>query len=189
MNTSELLVEYIILGSIAEIWVGLFLFAAVPSLQYISQQTIDNLTNASALLAVILLALTYVLGGVVNFLADILLASRFQKKYREDVFKKKGHNYRDARGVITQKASTETAGRLRVNNHIMRISRGNVINFLLLVIAALLNTPKNSALFITIGVLSFLFAIISFFQWKERYESNFDQMLRVYEAILRDKKS
>lgn len=189
MNTSQLLVEYIILGSIAEIWVGLLLFAAIPSLQFISQQAVDNLTKASALLAIMLIAFTYVLGGIVNFLADILLASRFQKKYREDIFIKKGLSYRDARGVITQKASSETAGRLQVNNHIMRISRGNVINFLFIVITALINIPKNPSVFIVISLLAFLLAILSFFQWKERYKSHFDQMLRVYEAILKDKKS
>jgi hypothetical protein len=184
MSTTDLLVEYLVIGSISDIWLLLAILAFSPvTPRFLSAMT-DSASKLSTLLVVPFLAFTYTLGGAVNFAASLLLKKTMQDRYRNAVFQKVGVSYYEARGLFFQEASEDVISRVRSQSHLIRLYRSSVLNFALLAIVCLFYVgayPISS----TIGATIFgLIAVSSFFNWRDRYESNFDQMVDVYEILL-----
>lgn len=186
MSTTSLLVEYLILGVIADIWLSLMLLQLYPSIRNNIQFYIDNISKVDTIFLIIFLAITYTLGGIVNYLSDIFF-NKPQKNYRDTIFEKKGYKYKDIRGIISHKASPDASVRFRFDGHLIRVFRGNALNFLVLAII-LISYFKDDFSIIYLIVLCFVFSIFSIFQWRKRYISNYDQLLGEYEAILAEQK-
>jgi hypothetical protein len=183
MSTTDLLVEYLVLGAIADVWLYLLLSFIFPHETSKALSSLLSMQNAMPMLAVIFLALTYTLGGMVNFLADWLFG-RMQKKYRSVLFMKEQTDYDSAIGFINQSAAPHMVGRLQYSGHIIRLARGNTLNFTFLSGVLLLFWGTFPARALTGALVSFFFAVLCFFQWKERYESTYNEMLAVYKVIL-----
>lgn len=179
MSTTELLVEYLILGSLADIWLFLTL-SLVLGVQPYWTQVRDLAEKLSPVIAVTFLSVTYTLGGLVHFLAQSLF-DRFQKKYRNKVFKQKvGQPYRKVRSLVYHYASSDMMARFRSDGHIIRISRGNILNFSLLAISLLLYINKHP-IQAGIGIgLSIIFAVLSYLQWVRRYKAYYRAVMDEY---------
>ena len=181
MNTTDLLVEYLIVGAVADIWLALLVLAVIPFNSTALPSIVDSADKLSALLVIPFLAITYVLGGVMNFVAPRLL--RAQKRFRDELFHKAGWNYNDARGLLFQKASPDAMSRFRSDGHIIRVARTSTLNFLCLA-AALLVHVRSYPLSVVIGfIVCILVSIASFFQWTARYKSNYTEMLEIYKVL------
>ena len=184
MSTTALFVEILIIGAISEIWIGLLFFGiASPNFPQISIWT-DFLNKSPSLLLVPYLSITYSLGWLINFLAERTMKPFFQRKFRDQLFKTINENYYNVRGLFFQKASTDIIQDLRFDRHIIRISRSNIINFLLIAIGLLFNSRQFSLRIIVFSCcLSVLFSIGSFFQWTTRYKSCYSKILDTYKII------
>lgn len=184
MATTALFVEIIIIGAVSEIWIFLLVYGFIsPSLSQISIW-IDYLNKTSTLLIVPFLAITYSLGWLTNFLSERIMKPFFQKKYRDQLFETINENYYNARGLFFQKASTDVVQDLRFDRHIIRISRSNIVNFILIPFGLIFNYKQFSLK--TIGFLccfSVLISLGSFFQWVTRYKSCYSKMLDTYKII------
>jgi len=134
------------------------------------------------LLLLPLLALTYVLGGIINTLATDLLKHP-QSLYRDRIFRDAGFRYSDARSQIYQQASPDMMARFRSDGHIIRVARGSALNFVCLGIVSLLYLNRYPYLAIAGAAVSAILAAISLRQWQLRYRSNYTEMLGVYKLV------
>src|SRR5512138_2410380 len=105
LATTSLFVEILVIGSIAEIWIALFLLSFVNISAALVSSAVILAEKFSTLLLLPLLALTYAIGWVINFLAERLFKPYFQTKFRDQVFKEVGVKYAEARSRVAQTAS------------------------------------------------------------------------------------
>jgi hypothetical protein len=183
LATTSLLVEILVIGSIAEIWIALFLLSFVDINAVLTSSVVTLAEKFSTLLLFPLLALTYAIGWVINFLAERLFKPYFQNKLRDQVFKGVGVKYTEARSLVVQNASDEVINEMEFDRHILRITRGSVLNFLMIALVLVLRLDESSPLVIAgIGV-SLIIAIVSFFQWLTRYKHSYSRILEAYKAI------
>jgi hypothetical protein len=183
LATTSLFVEILVIGSIAEIWIALFLLSLVDINTALSSSIVTLAEKFSTLLLFPLLALTYAIGWVVNFLAERLFKPYFQTTFRDQVFKGAGVKYTEARSIVVQNASEEVINETEFDRHILRIASGSVLNFLMIALVLLLRVDRNSPLVIAgIGV-SLVIAVASFFQWLTRYRHSYSRILDAYKAI------
>jgi len=190
MSTTDLLVEYLILGSLANVWLTFTVNSVIP----FSKQTVDDIANlidkTSVIAIIVFIAITYTVGGLINFIAN-RLGSRYQQGYRDRVFlEKAGIPYKgtkDAIGAreVLSRASPDVAQRFRSDGHIIRVSRGNALNFLCLgTVLTFYIQPYPFPAIIGVAV-SFLLAVLSFFWWRRTFRSNYEQMVDVYKGLLK----
>jgi hypothetical protein len=183
LATTSLLVEILVIGSIAEIWIALFLLSFVDINAVLTSSVVTLAEKFSTLLLFPLLALTYAIGWVINFLAERLFKPYFQNKLRDQVFKGVGVKYTEARSLVVQNASDEVINEMEFDRHILRITRGSVLNFVMIALVLVLRLDESSPLVIAgIGV-SLIIAIVSFFQWLTRYKHSYSRILEAYKAI------
>lgn len=176
-------VEILVIGSIAETWIILFLLSFVDINTALSSSSVTLAEKFSTLLLFPLLALTYAIGWVINFIAERLFKPYFQTKFRDQVFKGAGIKYTEARSIVVQNASEEVINEMEFDRHILRIARGSALNFLMIAVVLLLRLDGNSSLVIVCIGVSLAIAIVSFFQWLARYKHSYSRILDVYKAI------
>jgi hypothetical protein len=183
LATTSLFVEILVIGSIAEIWIALFLFSFVDINVVLVSSVVILAEKFSALLLFPYLALTYAIGWVINFLAERLFKPYFQTKYRDQVFKDAGIKYSEARSIVVQNASEKVINEIEFDKHILRVARGSVLNFVMIAVMLLLYIGRNPSLVIACIVVSLAIAGVSFFQWFTRYRHSYARILDAYRAI------
>jgi hypothetical protein len=182
MNTTDLLVEYLVLGAMADIWLFCLLFFLFPTEVSKLPQLVQSIDKIIPILAILFLALTYTIGGIVNFVADSLF-SPVHRRFRKKLFNKSGTEYDVATGFINQFAAPQTIARLQYHGHIIRLSRGNMLNFGFLSVVLLLSGNLQDSRFLIWFGISLLLSVLSFFQWRERFQSTYKEMLSAYTVI------
>ena len=183
MATTSLFVEILVIGSIAEIWIALLLLSFVDINAALASPTVALMEKFSTLLLFPLLAITYAIGWVINFLAETAFKPYFQKRFRDQVFKRADVSYTEARSTVFQISSEEVITEMEFDRHILRITRGSVLNFLMIAIVLLLRVDKGSPVVIAGISLSLAIAIVSLFQWMTRYRHSYSRILDAYKAI------
>jgi len=183
LATTSLFVEILVIGSIAEIWIALFLLSFVDINAALTSSVVILAEKFSALLLFPLLAVTYAIGWVINFLAERLFKPYFQTKFRDEVFKSAHVTYAEARNIVVQNASEEVTREMEFDRHILRIARGSVLNFLMIALMLLLHVDGNLTAMLAGIIVSFAIAIVSFFQWLTRYRHSYSRILDAYRAI------
>jgi hypothetical protein len=183
LATTSLLVEILVIGSIAEIWIALLLFSFMDINAALASSVVVLAEKFSTLLLLPLLALTYAIGWVMNFLAERLFKPYFQTRFRDQVFKEAGVKYSEARSIVVQNASEEVINEMEFDKHILRIARGSVLNFVMIAIVLFLRVDGNSPVVISGVVVSLVIATLSFFQWLTRYRHSYSRVLGAYRAI------
>jgi hypothetical protein len=178
MATTALFVEILVMGALAELWfVGAILALLDTSELRQLVAAVVSLKDFAALLATVALALTYAIGWVLNFVAERLFKKLFERRVRDRLFAADPKNYDQARAFVFQRGSGELLRDLLLDRHIVRIARSNVLNFTLIALAFLLNTrhidPRVAFLLI---VCSLGVALLSFTQWRTRYESYYGKV-------------
>lgn len=182
MGTTALFVEIVVIGAVAEIWIFLAILATINYSSY-DFSKIDSIGRFSTLLVIPFLALTYALGWIVNFGAERLFKFRFQKRWRDELFRSAAVDYETARALISQCASERTNEDLKFDRHILRLSRSSALQLPL--IAASLSLYFRIAP-VTIGlviVLCLALSVAAFFQWISRYKSNYKKVLKIYQVL------
>ncbi|MBU2494871.1 MAG: hypothetical protein KJ571_19795 [Bacteroidetes bacterium] len=116
MQTTSILAELIVIGCTALIW-------CYPVIEKVTEINFSTIMNNSGNI-VISLALLYLLGVIVNFIADIFFA-KFDDKYSNDYGGKESQQI--ARTKILLK-STEATNYMTIRRSIVRILRASTFN-------------------------------------------------------------
>lgn len=187
MSTTALLVEYLVLGAIADIWIFMLLVSLSPLGDAATQTILDVANRLSSILIILLIPITYTLGGMVNFVADALLSNAFQKKDRDTFFGGKT-KYKTESATVYQFAPSDTIDRLKYHGHILRVSRGNVLNFTIMLVVMTTWLSRHSTIAYIGITISAVFAAVSFLQWKKRYKNTYSDIHGAYLAITENKR-
>lgn len=178
MATTGLFVEIVVMGVLAELWFVTALLALVET------SSLERLLIAAnqfkdfvPIVAVILLAATYAIGWVVNFVAERIFRELFQRSVRDRIFPGRETEYEEARAVVFQHGSPELLQDFTLDRHVVRIARSNVINFTAAPIAVLLHWRRVDHGVVTVAsITSFAIALLSFGQWRTRYETYYHRV-------------
>lgn len=187
MATTALFVEILVIGAIAELWIGTLL------LSFVSREQLDHvfgsvstIRDAFPLLAVLTLALTYGLGWIFNFAAERMFRLFGQQKYRDEPFQTQP--YETVRVLVLQGASDALIHELRMDRHIVRIARGSFLNFVLMIPALLLNYDRiDTGVLVALVVACVAISVLSFFQWLTRYRSYYRTVARAFQVIVSER--
>ena len=174
MSTTALIVEVLVIGAIALIWIFLFAlrFGGYPGI---------DVTEISALMPILVLpatGLTYAVGWIINFLAERLFKLFFQRKIRDRVFGS-GEQYQRDKIRVVSGASDSANQDMLLDRHIIRLARAGVLNFLLLGVGLLANSHRLGAIAVSLSVAAFALCLISFFQWLTRYSAYYQKVRRL----------
>lgn len=189
MNTTALFVEIIVIGAGGTIWLAL-LVLSVFGYNWIPWKEATSIVTL-----VPVLSLIYVLGIVIDRLADQLY-STWDKKLRKQEFSS-NEEYHNARTYVYNYAPDRIISLFEYGRSRLRISRAWSINCLLLTICIPLliwarfpKTPSSTQQAITIfGITVFgLGTIATFFAWKKLATNDYKRLFETY-FFLRNEKS
>lgn len=183
MATTALFVEILIIGAISEIWIlSVIFFLFMPNFNFL-YDFLKNISVLTPYLVIIYFASTYCIGWIVNFICEKSMKPFFQKKYRDNLFSDFGKCYYETRSYFFQHASTHLISDLRFDRHIIRISRSNIFNFLLISLSSLLHSFEDLKISLFCFFFSIIICAISFFQWRTRYQSCYTKLIDNYKTL------
>lgn len=188
MATTALFVEILVIGALAEAWLITLIFAIATDRQLDRvASTVIAAKELQPLLAIAVLALTYAIGWVLNFAAERLFRFFGQRKFRDQPFIVLQIPYENARAQVLQNASDAVIHELRMDRHIIRVARANVINFAGMAVAVFFSANTiGASIVVVLIVITTSVSIASFFQWLTRYRAYYRFMASAYEAIVSD---
>jgi len=185
MNISMGIVVEILLGGIFSVFWMMLLFLKILgfSLDNLIKSiiTIVNTSNLGYLL-VILFAFAYVNGWVIHFICDVIFDTIFQKKIREKIFKSE-ENFYIARANVFLYGSEYIIKDIDFDRQLLRTSRQNAFNFLLIAVILLAYIYENKSLILILSITSLLISILSFLQWRSKYISSYNKIYRAYKTL------
>ncbi|MFA5804263.1 MAG: hypothetical protein WC879_06435 [Melioribacteraceae bacterium] len=177
MQATSLIVEMLIVGIIACCWIVLFLFKlSIIDFTDILNQSI-KWQNWSALITIVLTAIFYQVGWMVNWMGSSIVSLFLEKRLMDKVFVDSKKIYPTVRANINQKGSDNLHRELNLDRGVIRLSRSGIINFLLLSIALCL-LGYYKIFFITL----FCF-IVCTLQWYSRYNRYYNRMFEASKLI------
>ena len=187
MATTALFVEILVIGALAELWIGTLLLSIV-SRERLGHVlcSVGTVKDMFPLLAFLALALTYGLGWIFNFAAERMFRKLGQTKFRDEHFQ--GQPYETVRVIVLQGASDALTHELRMDRHIVRIARGSFLNFALLIPALLLHWNRiDTGLLMALIVACVGMSVLSLLQWSTRYQSYYRTIAKAYEIITEER--
>lgn len=181
MPTTALIVEVLVIGAMTLVWL-VALFASFLPLPNSAQAAtlISLIREASPLLAVPALALTYAIGWITNFCSERLFF--FRHRIRDQQFKGETH-YEAVKLSALQHGSDNLVQEMFTDRHVIRIARGGVMNFTLLAVALSIHGLRGRTFAWPFVVLCLVFAALSFAQWRKKYRSHYENLKRI-EGVL-----
>ena len=182
MKTTALFVELIVIGAGALIALGILITAVFDiNLQFVKENLL--------LFSIPLLSFTYLLGIIVDRIADNL----FDSLHTEKKTKLQGDYYLKAN--IAAKDGEKLYELLEYTRSRVRISRGWLFNFFLIETAVSIHIGcKFSSisapfyLWLKISAIFFGFALITYFTWKKLVHSYFQKVDRIASYLIRLRK-
>ena len=150
---------------------------------------VNVVDKLSTLLVIPFLALTYILGWIVNFLSEVTIEPLFQARFKQEFFADAKVNYGEVRALFYQEASENVIEDLGFDRQILRISRTSSLNFLVMGGAILLFVGYNRTAAITGTIVSISIAVLAFLQWRTQYKLSYTKMLNTYKILLEESRS
>ena len=161
MNTTNLFVELLVVG------VGAFAWTLLLLLGFVGKDINTVMAYANVAWTIPLLSISYVLGIVIDRIADGIFSKFWGKNIRSKFFSSKNHYYKSRSIIFTYSQSISEL--LEYNRSRLRICRGWALNSIMLVFALNLYALLRPTLYIeqVIFVLpgSILFFIIACGTW------------------------
>jgi hypothetical protein len=177
MNTTNIFVELVVVGFHALIWIALMVVALV------GYQNVDLEKLLSVNLALPILAMTYILGILVDRVADFIFIKQDTKMRPVDEDTNLPQSFLKMRYYILNKSS-DIYAQLEYTRSRLRIARASVFNFALMTIAGLLFIWFQAGKFLSIRNLIIL-TYASYQSWIGLIKSYSISTIRAYE-LLRD---
>lgn len=180
MATTALIVEVLVIGGMASIWIAGALLFVVPihSVRSIALEVRDFMP----LLVVPTLALTYTAGWLVNFCSERALKWLLQKRVRDREFGNNPAQYQVTRVIVLQQASADHIHELLLDRHVVRVARGAILNFLASAIVAGYGL-KGYLTGWWVSAICAVLAALSFAQWLTRYRAHYVRIKKIREML------
>lgn len=190
MSTTTLLVEMLIAGAMADVWVFLIVWKIAPFDLTILTASIAGVAE---LLIFPFIAVTYGLGVAVNSAAEKLIKSTCDKKIRDpiydDVTKEIGGERERISGLVFHKGREKVIEDLRHGLHLIRVARSSALNFLMIAITLLLYWQDHELIVLIGSLFSVVIAVLAYFEGRSRFRRNHERTVREYREIRREESS
>lgn len=189
VNTTNLFVELMVIGigAVTALLLGVMAFVTLDS-QRMSALAVENI--AAILILAPLLALTYVLGIVIDRCADGLFKLFWTDSYRERYFAHDIDTYHRARRAVMA-GPDKLASMLEYARSRMRICRGWTVNSLFLLLAWNLFAPRQldsfgaaSAWWLAGNVFLLLLFASCWLSWRSLVLGMYEKVRRKYEFLI-----
>ncbi|GHV36510.1 hypothetical protein FACS18949_15990 [Clostridia bacterium] len=179
-NVAVIFLEILVTGVTASIWIALMVVKILYPGFEIEKLSIliNSISIGNALVYSICI---YNLGWVMHHIAEKILDPIFQTRYRRKLFEDK--IFFEIRSFVFQFGSQSVMDDIKFDRHLLRISRSNVINFFALALIAVMYIPISVNVFLLTSIIATIFCLVSFLQWKSRYQATFKKFSQMYDAI------
>ncbi len=180
-NVAVVSMETLVTGITATIWIVLLIIRIVfpqSDIPDVLNKLFNSLSTGNLLISSILM---YNIGWIIHHLSEIILDTIAQTKYRRTLYN--DEDFYTIRSKVFQKGSTSVMDDIRFDRHVLRISRSNTLNFLMLSIILISYIPINSRVSIPVLIATIIFTIISWHQWVDRYKATYKKFMQLYAAI------
>ncbi len=185
MTTTALIVEILVVGAMALIWIvgalGLCVHLPTPERAQVLVATVHDFIP---LLALPLFAVTYTVGWVINFCSERVLKVFFQRKIRDRQFGDEPDEYELARVSVLQRGSADLIRDFNLDRHIIRVARGAVLNFGITATVFIGYALRGYKIAWLLAIICFAFAGLSFAQWFTRYRYHYARINRTKNILV-----
>lgn len=181
-NVAVLSLEVLVAGITAMVWIVLLIVRVLFPDNQIEAELLAVFNSISVGNLLVCSVLIYNIGWVIHHIGEILFDPVFQTKYRRKLFDDK--EFYKVRTKVFQESSAGSMDDIRFDRHILRISRSNILNFSALAIVSLLYLNVNLQISMIVAFASFLIVLISFSQWRSRYQGTFKKFRDIYNVII-----
>jgi hypothetical protein len=176
MSTTGLIVEMIVIGVFTLAWLLPLLSRLQPKLWDILSAALSGPGAIDGgVLTVIVLAITYQLGWLVDSVSRLIFFKLYDERQRRELF---DASYERIRNSVFLGAPSEYVGELLAIRGVVRLSRSAVLNFLCLGAVLLVGSKATAA-----GLFVLFAAVASIWLWHNRV-SKYYRRLREADAIL-----
>jgi hypothetical protein len=183
MSTTSVIVEILVIGVLASIWILLFALKITDKgfSDFLSYILIYK--DLSVLFLFLLTGLLYQIGWIVRWIADRIIGPTIRRKIRKIVFGKKDFkNYELIKTIIYSKASPELLREIVVDHSVIRLSGSAIINFFLIGIGCCLFWKQLAYL----GIISFAITLLVLWQLFDRYKYYYGRMYYAIHILKND---
>jgi hypothetical protein len=183
MATTPIIVEMLIMGVFASVW--MFIFAERCAILQVDQilELLVKGKDWSAAILFVSMAWCYQIGWLINTSCHGFAILFLERRIRNPIFERASLQYEHVRATVYQKASADLRSDLGLDRSVVRLSRAGVLNFLLIGLALLFYCPPIRL----ISVVSFFFSLLCVLQWRQRYIRYHKRMIEGYRIIIADR--
>ena len=183
MSTTALIVEVLVIGVFACSWLGWVAIGALGIDLGKVLQLLDAHKGFAPLVSVVVLAVFYQVGWMVNSLASALFEIWPGKSDRNRIFIANQMECEAVRAMVYQNASQQILSDLAVDRSLVRLYRGGFLNFLILGLCSLIMADAK----VLLTPSCFLFALGCFFQYRSRFARYYRRMIMAAREIASSK--
>ena len=181
MNTTNLIVEFLIIGIQTSSWIVL-LFLCFFGLDWISW---DKIKEIGVPVIGLILSISYPLGVIIDNSADLALSKLVKplKNFQEEIRKSPIKSVLRLRTLAGDSALTSLFEYQRSR---IRITRSTFLNSNMIALFCFLNAYVNFAnlkIFLVSGLLAVLISVFSFYTWKKIMEKFLRYTVHSYEIL------
>jgi hypothetical protein len=177
MATTAIIVEMLIIGFFACVWILLMIVHWLGIDATALFKEFSTLSGWSTPLTLAATAVFYQVGWTVNWISASITALLSEQRVRNRIFLADELEYQNVRAVINQLGSTALHGELNAERSVIRLARSGAMNFLLTAIAVLQFDE------LLLGALLLICSIVSGWQWRKRYMRYYRAILAAYKVI------
>ncbi len=196
LATTSLIVEILVIGAFALVWVILFAFRAFCLDISAIQKWLIVYKDWSAVVALIGIVVSYQLGWAVNQLSYFLAGLTFNKPIKSYVFKDQYQNYDMIKTTVYMKGSPFVVEKVKERLSVVRLTRSAFINFFFISVALFcLNNREIGNIAVGITIIMFLGALFIYYLYCQQIfnsykviESNEDEQKKVRSKKTKTKK-
>jgi hypothetical protein len=164
LATTSLIVEIIVIGVFALVWVMLFIFKFLGLDLSLIPEWLILYKDWSTVVALIMLIVSYQLGWLVNQLSYFIAGKTFNKPIKSFVFKDQYQNYDSIKTTVYMNGSSFAVEKVKERLSVVRLTRAAFINFLLISIALFwLNNKEMGYIAVGITIIMFVQALYIYY--------------------------
>jgi hypothetical protein len=177
MATTALIVEILVIGAFALIWVALFVISIFGLDESLISDWVVLYKDWSTGIILMSIAVAYQLGWSVNQLSYFFARKTFNKTIRVKVFKDEHKNFDSIKNKVLMQGSSFVVEKIQERLSVVRLTRSAFLNFLLISIG-LFALGKWQVGLATLGI-----SIILFIQANDMYTLYCHQIFNAYKVI------
>lgn len=177
MATTALIVEIIVIGAFALVWVSLFIIRFLGLDISLMSEWLILYKDWSTAVVLASVVISYQLGWSVNQLSYFLARKTFNKTIRSRIFKEEHKNFESIKATVFMQGSPFTMEKIKERLSVVRLTRSAFLNFLLISIG-LFTIEKWQVGIATLGI-----TIVLFIQANDMYSLYCHQIFNAYKVI------